>query len=53
MNDKTKEFPFDRLAKWGRDILTGVHVLHTHDPQVVHRDLKSLNVLVRKEDEPN
>ena len=34
------------IAKIGVDVAKGMHYLHTLDPPVIHRDLKSLNVLL-------
>ena len=39
------ERTFDVLAQ----TIQAVQVLHEHDPQIVHRDLKTLNLLVDKD----
>jgi serine/threonine protein kinase len=31
------------------EVIAGIRVLHNHEPQIVHRDVKSLNFLVNKE----
>eukprot|EP00899_Mesostigma_viride_P020251 jgi/Mesvir1/28227/Mv04776-RA.1 len=36
----------DILRKWGRQILLGLDYLHSQDPPIVHRDLKSENILI-------
>eukprot|EP01012_Entosiphon_sulcatum_P008725 TRINITY_DN14786_c0_g1_i1.p1 TRINITY_DN14786_c0_g1~~TRINITY_DN14786_c0_g1_i1.p1 ORF type:complete len:767 (+),score=87.92 TRINITY_DN14786_c0_g1_i1:2169-4469(+) len=36
--------PFPCIQRYARDILRGLHYLHTHD--VVHRDIKPRNILV-------
>ena len=34
------------LANWCRQILKGLHFLHTRDPPVIHRDLKCDNIFI-------
>ena len=34
------------LKKWSRQILSGLHYLHSHDPPVIHRDLKCDNIFI-------
>ncbi|WOL02454.1 hypothetical protein Cni_G11173 [Canna indica] len=34
------------LKKWSRQILSGLLYLHSHDPPVIHRDLKCDNIFV-------
>ncbi|KZV25678.1 hypothetical protein F511_04739 [Dorcoceras hygrometricum] len=34
------------LKKWSRQILEGLSYLHSHDPPVIHRDLKCDNIFV-------
>ncbi|CUG86885.1 mitogen-activated protein kinase kinase kinase, putative [Bodo saltans] len=38
--------PWSQRLKWARDMAKAMNYLHTRVPQVVHRDLKSLNVLL-------
>lgn len=37
---------WQQRIRWARDIAKAMNYLHTRSPQVVHRDLKSLNVLL-------
>lgn len=34
------------LKKWSRQILEGLVYLHSHDPPVIHRDLKCDNIFI-------
>lgn len=34
------------LKKWSKQILKGLHYLHTHEPCIIHRDLNCSNVFV-------
>ena len=33
-----------------KDLLTGLHHLHTNEPKIIHRDLKVGNIFVLKND---
>lgn len=34
------------MKNWCRQILRGLNYLHTHDPPVIHRDLKCDNIFI-------
>ena len=38
-----------RLLGFAVDIVSGLYALHTHVPQILHRDLKSANILVKSD----
>eukprot|EP01127_Copromyxa_protea_P020199 TRINITY_DN6713_c0_g1_i1.p1 TRINITY_DN6713_c0_g1~~TRINITY_DN6713_c0_g1_i1.p1 ORF type:complete len:893 (+),score=139.48 TRINITY_DN6713_c0_g1_i1:40-2718(+) len=40
---------WDYGLNFSRDIAEGISVLHNHEPPIIHRDLKSLNLLVTKD----
>ncbi|MQL90079.1 hypothetical protein Taro_022667, partial [Colocasia esculenta] len=43
---KHKHVEIRALKNWSRQILQGLHYLHSHDPPVIHRDLKCDNIFV-------
>ncbi|KAL8091595.1 hypothetical protein AgCh_034010 [Apium graveolens] len=43
---KHKHVNVRALKKWSRQILEGLSYLHSHDPPVIHRDLKCDNIFV-------
>ncbi|CAA7404802.1 unnamed protein product [Spirodela intermedia] len=43
---KHKHVDLRALKNWSRQILYGLHYLHSHDPPVIHRDLKCDNIFV-------
>ena len=34
------------IRNWGRQILRGLHFLHTRSPPIIHRDLKCDNIFI-------
>ncbi|KAG0489298.1 hypothetical protein HPP92_008109 [Vanilla planifolia] len=43
---KHKHVDIKALKNWSRQILSGLSYLHSHDPPVIHRDLKCDNIFV-------
>ncbi|XP_034991376.2 serine/threonine-protein kinase WNK4 isoform X1 [Zootoca vivipara] len=41
-----KEMKLKVLQRWSRQILRGLHFLHTRSPPIIHRDLKCDNVFI-------
>eukprot|EP00667_Euglena_gracilis_P005324 EG_transcript_5354 len=46
LHDEDMDMSWKLRVRWARDIARGMNYLHTLSPPVVHRDLKSPNVLV-------
>jgi len=42
----TSEISWDRILQWSTEISRGINTLHCWKPPLVHRDLKSLNLLL-------
>ncbi|GAA0158717.1 non-receptor serine/threonine protein kinase [Lithospermum erythrorhizon] len=43
---KHKRVNIRAVKQWCRQILEGLHYLHSHDPPVIHRDLKCDNIFI-------
>ncbi|XWS61549.1 hypothetical protein CRYUN_Cryun07bG0134600 [Craigia yunnanensis] len=43
---KHKNVDLKAIKNWVRQILTGLHYLHSHNPPIIHRDLKCDNIFV-------
>jgi len=46
MKETDKDINWDLFFQWTGDIARGINVLHLWKPQIVHRDLKTLNILL-------
>lgn len=52
-HDLYGEFGLDLILKWAHDIALGMNYLHSEAPiKILHRDLKSNNVLITNADDP-
>lgn len=47
LQDKTTPLDWELALRWMYEIARGIATLHAWDPVIVHRDLKTLNLLVR------
>ncbi|KAL6972437.1 putative serine/threonine-protein kinase wnk11 [Sarracenia purpurea var. burkii] len=43
---KHRHVSMNALKKWSRQILEGLHYLHTRDPCIIHRDLNCSNIFI-------
>ncbi|MHB2019117.1 MAG: CHASE2 domain-containing protein, partial [Candidatus Xenobia bacterium] len=41
--------PVPEVVRWGLELCSILHYLHTHEPQVIFKDLKPANVMLRDE----
>ncbi len=46
--DLKVEFGWKELLRYASEIVEAIHALHHNTPQIVHRDIKSMNFLVSK-----
>lgn len=46
---ETTELTWQKIMRWFLQTVEGINVLHTWDPPLVHRDIKSLNLLCDKD----
>jgi formylglycine-generating enzyme required for sulfatase activity/serine/threonine protein kinase len=37
-------FPMEQVLEWGEQLLDALHYLHTHEPPIIHRDIKPQNL---------
>lgn len=44
MTLKRGHFPIEQVLTWGDQLLDALDYLHTHDPQIIHRDIKPQNL---------
>ena len=51
LHDVTKKISWISRKQLAKDIASALLYLHTKKPSILHRDLKSLNILVSKEDD--
>jgi serine/threonine protein kinase len=49
LNDKKIEFKWADLLRLGLEMAEAIHILHNSEPQILHRDLKSMNFLVTQD----
>eukprot|EP01053_Blabericola_migrator_P010134 Blabericola_migrator_1__10133@NODE_563_length_7579_cov_24_328940_g421_i0_p1_GENE_NODE_563_length_7579_cov_24_328940_g421_i0NODE_563_length_7579_cov_24_328940_g421_i0_p1_ORF_typecomplete_len1513_score415_92Pkinase_Tyr/PF07714_17/8_7e67Pkinase/PF00069_25/2_9e60TPR_MalT/PF17874_1/8_3TPR_MalT/PF17874_1/1_3TPR_MalT/PF17874_1/9_5e05ANAPC3/PF12895_7/5_3e03ANAPC3/PF12895_7/5_3e03ANAPC3/PF12895_7/21ANAPC3/PF12895_7/6_5ANAPC3/PF12895_7/0_068ANAPC3/PF12895_7/0_14ANAPC3/PF12895_7/3_1Kinaselike/PF14531_6/8e0 len=52
LHEKKKPWPWNVRLRVADQLAAGVEFLHTRNPVVIHRDLKSLNVVLDRNDSP-
>lgn len=48
LNDSSLDFDWNQSLAFSLDIVRAVDFLHSHDPVIVHRDIKTLNFMITK-----
>ena len=48
LQEESTGFTWRRAMQIMTDVASGMTYLHAHNPPIIHRDLKSLNILVDK-----
>jgi len=51
LRDPKSKFDWKRGLKYACDMMKGMEVLHTWSPAIVHRDVKTANLLINSDDE--
>eukprot|EP01117_Protostelium_nocturnum_P008039 TRINITY_DN2863_c0_g1_i1.p1 TRINITY_DN2863_c0_g1~~TRINITY_DN2863_c0_g1_i1.p1 ORF type:complete len:1209 (+),score=435.43 TRINITY_DN2863_c0_g1_i1:443-4069(+) len=46
LNNNDERFDWLGILNWSEQTVSGINALHRHDPPLVHRDIKSLNLLL-------
>jgi len=49
LKKQPKDVTWNRAVSFASDMAEGISVLHQHQPPIIHRDMKSLNLLVTKD----
>jgi len=49
MNDAKLDIGWDKVFSFSKEMVKGVDCLHSFNPQVVHRDFKSLNLMINEQ----
>lgn len=46
LNDTSYVLTWKEILRFCTEMVKGIQLLHNHEPQILHRDLKSMNFLV-------
>lgn len=52
VQQRTSPLPVDAVLRWAHALLDALSYLHTHEPPIIHRDIKPHNIKITPRNEP-